>query len=186
MVFCEGHGDLISHQPPRFEMHFAFYTCEGSRPTAQRLFRQVTSLETNLFKLQMVSDKWSSGSRIWNSFIQCRYCYLTNVQTCLCVTHWCNSFSNSDFGSWFESLGLIGLRIENLYISISDVRRFTKFAACCFPCQDSNATAIGVQIEFDETGQQLQVKENLVGTLATLQVMVANLKLQPLAHFHPW
>jgi hypothetical protein len=30
------------------------------------------------------------------------------------------------------------------------------------------------------------VKENLVGTLATLQVMVANLKWQPLAHFHPW
>ena len=57
MVFCEGPGDLISHQPPRFEMHFAFYICEGSRPTAQRLFRQVTSLETNLFKLQMVSDK---------------------------------------------------------------------------------------------------------------------------------
>ena len=173
-------------------MPFAFYICEGSRLTAQSLFRQVTSLETNFFKLQMVSSKWSSGSRIWNSFIQCRYCYLTNVQTNISLCHplvqFIFQFRLSDiqfsFGSWFESLGLIGLRIENLYIS--DVRRFTKFAACCFPCQDSNATAIGVQIEFDETGQQLQVKENLVGTLATLQVMVANLKWQPLAHFHPW
>lgn len=45
-----------------------------------------------------------------------------------------------------------------------------------FGRQAAKATTIGIQSEFDETGQQLRVKQNLVDTLATLQVMVASLQ----------
>lgn len=43
-------------------------------------------------------------------------------------------------------------------------------------CKEPSRT-IGVQIEFDETGQQIQLREHMVKILATFQVMVTGLQM---------
>ena len=41
-----------------------------------------------------------------------------------------------------------------------------------FDCQDTKPCVLGMVVEFDETGQKLQMRSNTIATVATMPVLV--------------